>query len=289
MQGGVSDIAGVTLPGASVTLSNLSTGLERVAIADTNGGFVFKVVRDGRYRLTATPNGFAPASHEVESGSVGAVEFALHPAALAERVTVVSGWRQEELRESLNTKVDVIGRARIRDTSNESVAEVLQELPGVVTRRGTQGAGAAGEQIQGIQPVELLRLEANLSRNRSVRRGGQLHRQPRPECRKAGEWHAAADLSHGAWPHVSRGNALHLGEREEIARVQFLGAAGGGAIRKMRPMKASAGCRSMRLRQGNCVWAVGQVLNLPHASAIRLFGVRQVENLPYTSLANSLP
>jgi len=62
------------------------------------------------------------------------------------------------LRESLNTKVDVIGRNRIRDTGYESVAEILQELPGVVTRRGTQGAGAAGEQVQGIDSRQVLSL-----------------------------------------------------------------------------------------------------------------------------------
>lgn len=36
----------------------------------------------------------------------------------------------------------------------------------------------------------------------------------------------------------------YLGKREEIARVQFLGAFAAGTIRKMRPMKAPADCRS---------------------------------------------
>lgn len=156
LQGRVADSAGAALSGASVALSNLSTGLERVAIADASGNFAFRVISEGRYRLTASAVGFAPVSREVANDTSEKVDFSLEPAALAERVTVVSGSRQEELRESLNTKVDVIGRARIRDTGNESVAEVLQELPGVVTRRGTQGAGAAGEQIQGIDSRQVL-------------------------------------------------------------------------------------------------------------------------------------
>lgn len=84
----VADSAGEVLPGASVTFSNLSTGLERMAITDASGSFVFKVIRDDRYRLTANALGFAPGSREVESGSVGSVDFVLYPAALAERVTV---------------------------------------------------------------------------------------------------------------------------------------------------------------------------------------------------------
>ena len=59
-----------------------------MAVADASGSFIFRIIRDGRYRLT-----------------VRAIEFALHPAALAERVTVISGSRQEELRESLTRRV----------------------------------------------------------------------------------------------------------------------------------------------------------------------------------------
>ncbi|MGH9832716.1 MAG: TonB-dependent receptor [Blastocatellia bacterium] len=157
-RGRVTDVAGAALPGASVTLSNLTTGLERIAVTDANGNFAFAAPRNGRYRLTASAAGFAPASREVESNSSASLDSALEPAALADKITVISGSRQEELRESLNTKVDVIGRNRIRDTGYESVAEVLQELPGVVTRRGSQGAGAAGEQVQGIDSRQVLTL-----------------------------------------------------------------------------------------------------------------------------------
>lgn len=158
LRGRVNDVAGAALTGASVTLNNLSTGLERVVITDSNGNFAFAVSNKGRYRLVVSAVGFAPAYREIESVASASLDFALEPAALADKVTVVSGSRQEELRESLNTKVDVISRNRIRDTGYESVAEVLQELPGVVTRRGTQGAGAAGEQIQGIDSRQVLTL-----------------------------------------------------------------------------------------------------------------------------------
>jgi outer membrane receptor for ferrienterochelin and colicins len=158
LRGRVADVNGASLPGTSVTFANLATGLERIAVTDAGGGFAFPAVRDGRYRLTVTATGFAAASQVIESVNGDAVEFKLEPAGLADRITVVSGSRQEELRESLNTKVDVIGRSRIRDTGYESVAEVLQELPGVLTRRGTGSgnSGSGGEQIQGIDSRQVL-------------------------------------------------------------------------------------------------------------------------------------
>ncbi len=156
VRGRVTDSSGAALIGASVTLSNLATGLERVVTTGADGDFSFAASSGARYRLIVSANGFSPVSREVEGA--GSFDFALEPAPLAEKIVVFSGSRQEELRESLNTKVDVIGRNRIRDTGYESVAEVLQELPGVVTRRGTQGAGAAGEQIQGIDSRQVLTL-----------------------------------------------------------------------------------------------------------------------------------
>jgi outer membrane receptor for ferrienterochelin and colicins len=156
VRGRVTDESGAVLTGASVTLGNLATGMERVVITDANGNFAFGASNGARYRLVVSAVGFAPISREVESS--GSFNFMLEPATLAEKITVVSGSRQEELRESLDSKVDVIGRNRIRDTGYESVAEVLQELPGVVTRRGTQGAGAAGEQVQGIDSRQVLSL-----------------------------------------------------------------------------------------------------------------------------------
>ncbi len=158
MQGRVADASGAVLPGASVTLHNLSTGLERVITTTADGSFTFAGVRDGRYKITATITGFAATEMVVNLPRTEAIELRLEPAGLAERITVISGSRQEELRESLNTKVDVIGRNRIRDTGYESVAEVLQELPGVVTRRGSASgnSGSGGEQIQGIDSRQAL-------------------------------------------------------------------------------------------------------------------------------------
>lgn len=155
--GRVTDSSGAALPGATITLRNLATGLERVRTTEADGSFRFSGLREGRYQFTASAQGFNVAERFIESLNGESIDLTLEPSALVDTVTVVSGSRQEELRENLNTRVDVIGRTRIRDSGDESVGEVLRELPGVVTRRGTAGtAGGAGEQIQGIDSRQVL-------------------------------------------------------------------------------------------------------------------------------------
>jgi len=88
----VTDTAGAALTGASVTLGNLTSGLGRVVATDANGNFAFAASSSGRYRPTISAVGFALIS---ESESFGSLDFALEPAALAERITAVSGSRQD--------------------------------------------------------------------------------------------------------------------------------------------------------------------------------------------------
>jgi outer membrane receptor for ferrienterochelin and colicins len=156
LRGRVVDVNGEALPGATITVRNLTTGFERVIAADAGGNFSFPGSRNDRYRLIAAVDGFAPETKIIDAG--GEIDFRLAPSGVSDRITVISGSRQEELRESLDTKVDVVGRNRIRDTGYESVAEVLQELPGVLTRRGTVSgnSGSGGEQIQGIDSRQVL-------------------------------------------------------------------------------------------------------------------------------------
>jgi outer membrane receptor for ferrienterochelin and colicins len=158
LRGRVVDANGAALPGTTITIRNLSTGFERVIAADGGGNFSFGGSRNDRFKIIAAADGFASETKIIEDGGASEIEFKLAPSGVSDRITVISGSRQEELRESLNTKVDVIGRSRIRDTGYESVAEVLQELPGVLTRRGTASgnSGSGGEQIQGIDSRQVL-------------------------------------------------------------------------------------------------------------------------------------
>jgi outer membrane receptor for ferrienterochelin and colicins len=156
VRGRVVDSRSDAVLNAPVVLRNLDTGLERVAITDSTGRYSFAGAAAGHYSLTASATGFARTSVEVELPAANEVTLTLDPAPVTESVVVVSGSRVEELRETLNTRVEVVTAERIRDTGYETVGEALREVPGVLTRRGSETAGAAGEQIQGIDSRQVL-------------------------------------------------------------------------------------------------------------------------------------
>lgn len=149
----VKDANAAAVAGADIILRNTKTGFEQSAVSDKNGVFVYRNLENVEFEISVLATGFARANQKTNSG--GKVDFILQPSNLLEEVTVYSASRQEELRESLNTKVEVLTEEQIRDTGYETVGEVLREVPGVLTRRGSEGSGA-GEQIQGIDSRQAL-------------------------------------------------------------------------------------------------------------------------------------
>lgn len=156
IHGRVLDSSGGALARATVALRNRETGFERLTRTDGSGAFEFAAVRPATYELTASAPGLGREMRLLAGEASQPLEIVLSPAPIIEQVTVVSGSRQAELRESLNTRVDVMTRERARDTGYETVGELLREIPGVVTRRGSDTAGPAGQQVQGIDSRQIL-------------------------------------------------------------------------------------------------------------------------------------
>src|SRR5690606_33560794 len=129
------------------------------------------------YEIEVRAAGFGPVTRTVAVPGAARLELTLEPAAVVEDVRVVSASRQDELRQTLNTRVDVLTRARIEESGADTVAEALREIPGVLTRRGSEGAGAGGEQIQGLDSRQVLVLVDGLPLvgARGVKRGGVLN------------------------------------------------------------------------------------------------------------------
>ncbi len=178
LSGVVRDSSGAVIPRPTVVVRQDPSGLERVITGSGDGTFSVWPLAPGRYIVTALAPGFAAASRAIEAPNAGSLDITLTPAAIVEQVTVVSASRQEELRDTLNTRVDVITRSRIEETgAQETVAEILREVPGVVTRRGSETAGAAGEQIQGIDSRQVLVLLDGqpIVGARGIKRGGILN------------------------------------------------------------------------------------------------------------------
>ena len=156
IRGSVSDVSGAAVPGATVVLESNDASFLRIVDSARNGQFTFASLAPGEYRLTVSATGFEVVTRAVRLPGTDPVHVTLHPAPVIEQVRVFSGDRQEQLREHLNSRVDVITRARIESTGAETVGEVLREVPGVLTRRGSETSGQAGQQIQGIDSRQVL-------------------------------------------------------------------------------------------------------------------------------------
>ena len=101
--GTIRDNSDAVIPGATVTLLNVDTGIQATAVSDENGNYIFTPVKVGKYSVSAEMTGFAKA---VASG-----------------VTVTINARQRvDLKlqvGSLSTTVEVTGAAAVlqMDTS----------------------------------------------------------------------------------------------------------------------------------------------------------------------------
>lgn len=228
LAGDVVDASGAALAGATVVLRRADTGFERLTQADESGRFVFDGLTPGRYGLSARARGFAPAEQALDVPPEAPPRLTLAPAPVVEQVTVVSGSRQAELRHSLNTDVEVLTRERLADSGAATVGEALRDLPGVVTRRGSESAGAAGEQVQGLDSRQVLVLLDGqpLLGARGIKRGVlNLDRQPLGRLERVEVVKGASSSLYGS---DAIGGVINLVTREATRPLQgALSLAGG--------------------------------------------------------------
>jgi outer membrane receptor for ferrienterochelin and colicins len=156
LRGVVRDASGGAIPGATIVIESTESSSRQLVESARNGEFAIAARAPGEYRLVVTATGFDVVTLAVRVPGAEPLLVTLQPAPVIEQVRVVSGDRQEQLRENLNSRVDVVTRSRIESTGAETVGEVLREMPGVLTRRGSETAGQAGQQIQGIDSRQVL-------------------------------------------------------------------------------------------------------------------------------------
>jgi hypothetical protein len=114
----VTDATGGVLPGVTVTIRNMDTNVTRETVTEGNGRYRAAALQPGRYEVSATLSGFQvqPASNiEVQIGQTAPVDLKMHPAGIAETVTV-SG------------EAPVIDTRRT-DVSNVIGEQALENLP----------------------------------------------------------------------------------------------------------------------------------------------------------------
>jgi hypothetical protein len=108
VRGTVTDPSGAVIPGATVHLTNATSGVDRTVITDATGQFVFSNITFNSYRITVSANGFAPLDRSFEIRSlVGAnLKLVLQIATADQTVTVESTGDLVETDPTFHTDVD---------------------------------------------------------------------------------------------------------------------------------------------------------------------------------------
>ncbi len=126
--GSVTDTGGLPVPGATVIITEVNTGIRSTGVTNENGNFVFSSLRNGVYRIEAELTGFKKVIRdgiEVQVNTTVRADLKLEVGALEESITVVG--------ESPLLQTDRTDTGRII----ESV--LLQEVP-LAWNRNFQGA-----------------------------------------------------------------------------------------------------------------------------------------------------
>ncbi len=153
------DPQGLPLSGATITASHAASGQTYTCRTDANGSCALSLNRAGTYRLS---NAILEAQLEINtSPNSGPRVIQLKLPSLLTSITVVSASRQQELQQESVNKVEAVTRAQMLSTGYERVSDVLQEIPGVLVRRGSTST-VGGQQIQGVDSRQVLVLQDGL-------------------------------------------------------------------------------------------------------------------------------
>src|SRR5262245_41018737 len=90
--GSVVDSAGLPMPGATITITEVNTNLKSTVVTNEAGNFVFSSLRNGVYRIEAELSGFKKAARDgviVQVNTTVRVDLKLEIGTVAETVTVV--------------------------------------------------------------------------------------------------------------------------------------------------------------------------------------------------------
>ncbi|HVT46862.1 MAG TPA: TonB-dependent receptor [Vicinamibacterales bacterium] len=159
VRGRIVDPDGLPVPNVPVTLRRVLSGTPTLVGTTADGTFTAGNLTPGFYEITASLTGLTldPQRVRVEAGRVldaGSLRLSL---AGAHEDVIVSASRVTELEDDAPTKVLAVTKDEIAHTGYERVGDVLADVPGIVTRAQSYGAGlTSGEQIDGIDSKETL-------------------------------------------------------------------------------------------------------------------------------------
>jgi len=135
--GAVMDATGAVIPGATIELQNLNTGVTRTAESDASGNYRFSNVLVGTYNITARSEGFNPfslANVDVAMNRTITANLTLEVGELATQIEVVEASAQ------IDTTTATVGSAF---GTQEALYNPVSALPLGVYNLSLMGAGVA--------------------------------------------------------------------------------------------------------------------------------------------------
>jgi hypothetical protein len=144
--GTVTDVTGAVLPGATVTLTNIGTGVSQTAQTSGTGDFVFTLVQVGTYSVKMEEKGFktfAAANISVSSGDRVRVDAKMEVGNVTETVEV-SGTVAPALQTDTSTIGTLVTAQAVEDLplDGRNIVKLVQLSAG--TTEGAPGSIAAG-------------------------------------------------------------------------------------------------------------------------------------------------
>jgi len=162
--GTVTDSTGAVVPGATVTLRNVETGISRTETADSAGRYRASQLSLGSYEVTVTAAGFQTAVRSGVTLTVGreaTVDFSMQVGAVSEKITVTG---EAPLIETTNSTVSsLVTEKAMRDLplNGRSFADLTAIQPGVVSATGVSASvftGGPRMSLNGARPQQSLYL-----------------------------------------------------------------------------------------------------------------------------------
>jgi outer membrane receptor protein involved in Fe transport len=152
--GVVTDPSGAVLPGATLTVKNLDTGLTLTTTSNDSGLYTAREVPIGRYKITVEVRGFKTVIKTdliLNAGTIQRVDFQLPIGGQVETVEVVGGATPVNT-ESAKLS-ETVGAAQIANLplNGRNVYDLIQQAPGAVNATGVMYENGANTVVNGVR------------------------------------------------------------------------------------------------------------------------------------------
>src|SRR3989441_5378134 len=152
--GVVMDPSGAVIPGATLTIKNLETGLTLTTISNDSGLYTAREVPIGSYKITVEVRGFKTVIKTgliLNAGTIQRVDFQLPIGGQVETVEVVGG------AVPVNTESaklsETVGATQIANLplNGRNVYDLIQQAPGAVNVTGVMFENSANTVVNGVR------------------------------------------------------------------------------------------------------------------------------------------